>query len=112
MPEIAEEIQQNLYWFPPQETVYLVMDNAGGHGTREAREAYTTQLLENYNIENYTTISMLTRVKCPRSGHLDEHSVSSRMHALRMMKRSRQFSIQCPRGMATLTRKYNFLGVQ
>jgi hypothetical protein len=27
------------------------MDNAGGHMTREAREEYTIQLLENYNIE-------------------------------------------------------------
>jgi hypothetical protein len=27
------------------------MDNAGGHGTREAREEYTRQLLEEFNIE-------------------------------------------------------------
>jgi hypothetical protein len=27
------------------------MDNARGHGTREAREEYTRQLLENFNIE-------------------------------------------------------------
>jgi hypothetical protein len=27
------------------------MDNAGAHGTREAREEYTRQLLEDFNIE-------------------------------------------------------------
>jgi hypothetical protein len=36
---------------PPNERIYLVMDNAGGHGTREAREQHTRQLLEEFNIE-------------------------------------------------------------
>jgi hypothetical protein len=36
---------------PPNEKFYLVMDNAGGHGTREAREQYTRHLLEEFNIE-------------------------------------------------------------
>jgi len=51
LPEIAREIRQSYHWMPPNERIYLVMDNAGGHGTREAREQYTRQLLEDFNIE-------------------------------------------------------------
>jgi len=51
LPEIAQEIRQSLHWIPSQERVYLMMDDARGHGTREAREEYTRQLLENFNIE-------------------------------------------------------------
>jgi hypothetical protein len=39
------------HWIPPQDRVYLVMDNAGGHGTREAREECTRWLLEEFNVE-------------------------------------------------------------
>jgi hypothetical protein len=38
LPQIANEIQLNLHWIPCQERIYLVIDNAGGHGTREARD--------------------------------------------------------------------------
>jgi len=31
---------------PPNERIYLVMDNARGHSTRGAREQYMRQLLE------------------------------------------------------------------
>jgi hypothetical protein len=51
LPEITQEIQQSYHWMPPNERIYLVMDNAGGHGTREAREQYMRQLLEDLNIE-------------------------------------------------------------
>ena len=44
LPEIAREIRESYHWMPPNERIYLVMDNAGGHGTREAREQYTRQL--------------------------------------------------------------------
>jgi len=77
-----------------------------GHRTKEAREEYTRQLLEEFN-KYYTAISVLTRSKCPRFGHLDEHSVSSRAHALRMIMRSRQLGNQHKAGTATLTLRYN-----
>jgi hypothetical protein len=50
LPVIAAEIHQKLHWVPPAESMYLVMDNAGGHGTQEAVEEYTRRLLEDFNI--------------------------------------------------------------
>jgi hypothetical protein len=51
MPRIGAAIRQKLHWIPENEIIYLVMDNAGGHGTVEAIEQYTRILLEDYNIE-------------------------------------------------------------
>ena len=45
-----------------------MMDNAGGHGTREAREAYITQLLENYNIEIIQQSACSPEVNAPDLG--------------------------------------------
>ncbi len=50
LPLIAAEMRQKLHWIPPEESVYLVMDNAGGHGTQEAIEEYPRRLLEEFNI--------------------------------------------------------------
>ncbi len=44
LPLISTEIRRNLHWIPPEESIYLVMDNAGGHGTQEAIEEYTRRL--------------------------------------------------------------------
>jgi hypothetical protein len=51
MPRIGAAIRQKLHWVPDDEIIYLGMDNAGGHGTFEAVEQCTRNLLENYNIE-------------------------------------------------------------
>ena len=51
MPRIGAAIREKMPWVPEAETIYLVMDNAGGHGTIEAIEQYTRDLLEQYNIE-------------------------------------------------------------
>jgi len=51
LPDIGYEIRQKMPWIPEEEIIYLVMDNAGGHGTREAINEYTRDLLENYHIE-------------------------------------------------------------
>ena len=45
--------------FRADETIYLFMDNAGGHGTREAIDEYTKILLEKHKIEIIH--------QCPRS---------------------------------------------
>ncbi len=39
-----------MHWIPPEQEIYLVMDNAGGHGTEEAVDEYTRVLNEEYNI--------------------------------------------------------------
>jgi hypothetical protein len=38
-------------WVPQDETIYLVMDNAGGHGTEEAIGEYTRRMQREFNIE-------------------------------------------------------------
>ncbi len=50
LPQIATMIHQQLHWVPRDEPIYLVMDNAGGHGTKEAREEYTRRLRDDFNI--------------------------------------------------------------
>jgi hypothetical protein len=39
-----------MHWIPPEQEIYLVIDNAGGHGTEEAVDEYTRILNEEYNI--------------------------------------------------------------
>ncbi len=51
MPLIGAAIRQKMNWVPENETIILVMDNTGGHGTVEATEQCTRNLLDNYNIE-------------------------------------------------------------
>jgi hypothetical protein len=46
MPRIGMEIREKYHWVPRGESVYLVMDNAGGHGTDDAKLAYTEDLLK------------------------------------------------------------------
>ncbi len=36
MPLIGMAIRDKMPWVPQDKTIYLVMDNAGGHGTEEA----------------------------------------------------------------------------
>ena len=40
-----------LYWAKMSTPIYLVMDNAGGHGTDMCVSNYTTILKEAFNIE-------------------------------------------------------------
>ena len=51
MPRIGTAIRQNMPWVPRDELIYLVMDNAGGHGTAAAIQQYTRDLLVRFNIE-------------------------------------------------------------
>lgn len=51
MGEVAQAIRAAYHWIPADQIIYLVMDNAGGHGTDKAVEAYTKQLLDEHKIE-------------------------------------------------------------
>jgi len=35
MPAIGAEIRQKMPWIPRDQPIYLILDNAGGHGTRK-----------------------------------------------------------------------------
>ena len=53
MPSIGEAYRQKMrnIGVPDNELVYLVMDNAGGHGTDDAIDEYTRTLRDEHNIE-------------------------------------------------------------
>jgi hypothetical protein len=51
MPLISAAIRQQMPFVPQDETIYQVMDNAGGHGTEEAIGEYTMWLRDDYNVE-------------------------------------------------------------
>jgi hypothetical protein len=47
---IRAEIPCHTPWIPRDRSINLILDSAGGHGTRAAKEQYTRKLLENHNI--------------------------------------------------------------
>ena len=50
MDRVGMEIRKSFHWVPPEQDCYLVMDNAGGHGTTHAILEYTDHLHTKYNI--------------------------------------------------------------
>jgi hypothetical protein len=50
MPRVGAALRETFHWVPPNETVYLCMDNAGGHGTNDAKLQYIN-LLKAFNVE-------------------------------------------------------------
>jgi hypothetical protein len=50
MPTIGAKICRNMPWVPHEQPIYLIMDNAGGHGTREAVGRYTRALRNQFNV--------------------------------------------------------------
>ena len=48
---VANGIRNNYFWVSLTITIYLVIDNAGGHGTNETIEEYRNMMLHLYNIK-------------------------------------------------------------
>ena len=42
MDRVGKAIQLSFHWIPKEELCFLNMDNAGGHGTKEIVEEYTS----------------------------------------------------------------------
>jgi hypothetical protein len=61
IPTVGAEIRRSMHWIPPEQEIYLVMDNAGGHGTEEAVDEYTRILNEEYNIIFFIKLRDLQR---------------------------------------------------
>ena len=59
MDRVGKALRESFYWVTPNEWIYLVMDNAGGHGTDEAWKTFTNDLKEKYKVK-------IIR-QCPRS---------------------------------------------
>ena len=51
MNKVGSEIRKKYHWVDSKETIYLVMDQAGVHGTKEVIETYTKTMKSTYNIE-------------------------------------------------------------
>ncbi len=49
-PTIGTQIHQQMLWIPMETSIYLIMDNTGGHETIAARNEYTWGLRNEYNI--------------------------------------------------------------
>ena len=50
MNPIGEAIRAKYDFLPPSQEIYLVMDNAGGHGTSDTIAHYVADLLETHNV--------------------------------------------------------------
>ena len=50
MNEVGQSIRTKFHWVPATIEIDLLLDNAGGHGTDEAKAEYTDMLKERYNI--------------------------------------------------------------
>ncbi len=109
LPVIAIEMCQQLQWVPPEEPIYLIMDNVRGHRMQEARK--NTQgdweiilILFLYNIR------LLIRSKC-WPGHFDESPVSSWAQSSKQEKRSQWACSNSQWSLGKLTWWYNRKGI-
>jgi hypothetical protein len=50
MMEMGEAIRKAYHWVPFDQEIELIMDNAGGHGTKDAIEWYEREIKERYNV--------------------------------------------------------------
>jgi hypothetical protein len=48
---VGKALRESFKWVKPNEWIYLVMDNFGGHGTDEAWETFTMNLEEKYKVK-------------------------------------------------------------
>jgi hypothetical protein len=51
MEHIGATIRSKFHWVPKEMTIYLIMDNAGGHGTKDAIAQYVADIKQDHNVE-------------------------------------------------------------
>jgi len=66
MPEVGQAIRSAYHWVLPRTPIFLYLDNAGGHGTQEAVDAYVKALKDDYNV-----ICIHQRPRSPATNILD-----------------------------------------
>ena len=59
MPEVGKAIRAAYHWVPKNDPIFLLLDNAGGHGTNQVVDDYVKMLKKEFNIECIH--------QCPRS---------------------------------------------
>ena len=50
MNRVGKVMREKYYWVKKETAIYLVIDNAGGHGTNDCVQEYTDRLRTEYNI--------------------------------------------------------------
>ena len=50
MGNVAAAMREKMSWVPEEVPIYLSMDNAGGHGTKDAVKSYTEAVRRDYNV--------------------------------------------------------------
>ena len=50
MDDVAKKMREAYHWLDEDDIIYLVMDNAGGHGTDKCVDEYTKKLRDEHNI--------------------------------------------------------------
>ena len=63
MDRVGKAILLAFHWIRIEDPCFLNMDNAGGHGTKVAVEAYTELLKDKYNIVTYSSSTKITVYK-------------------------------------------------
>lgn len=84
MPEVGRALREKYHWIDANDPIYLVMDNAGGHGTNDAKTQYTEALKE-FNIEIIWQVP-----RSPETNMLDLGvwaSIQSKVEKVHHMKR-------------------------
>ena len=51
MNRIGKAMREKYYWMKKETAIYLVINNAGGHGTNDCVQEYTDRLRTEYNIQ-------------------------------------------------------------
>jgi len=51
MDEVGRDIRSYFFWVPVTTVIYLIIDNAGGHGTNDAIEQYCELLFRMYKVQ-------------------------------------------------------------
>ena len=66
MDRVENAIPLAFHWIQKKDWCYLNKDNAGGHGTKVAVNAYTKMLKERYNVVIIHQVSRSLYINLPR----------------------------------------------
>lgn len=86
------------YWIPTWQQYYLVIDNVGGHGTKEVIRIYQRMLIGNYNMEIIFQ-SLDPLYQYPRPRYLDEFTGDGRTPVLSTILQRKCIGGQCRSGV-------------
>jgi hypothetical protein len=85
--ETGNSIRSALKWIPHSDTIFLFMDNAGGHGTDDIKKEYVSILASKYNIEVIWQVPNSPETNLLDLGYWATHqAIVERLHRLKRME--------------------------